>query len=172
MEIETIYESFFDTYRNMGYMISELSRQTLKTAAVEAERRAKESDTIANMRTSSGSPDEMHTRSARNAKVKRRQAEKFRKKLYIKSGGTARADAVPDYKSGAQEDRMDAAALKRHPHRPRKKLGSENPGYYSGPKNPKAQPRASADTTSAAGPRKIKDTYGKEELERQTKRYK
>ena len=32
MNIETIYESFFDTYRNMGYIISELSQRTLARA--------------------------------------------------------------------------------------------------------------------------------------------
>jgi hypothetical protein len=33
MNIQDIYESFFDTYRNMGYIISELSQRTLRRAA-------------------------------------------------------------------------------------------------------------------------------------------
>ena len=33
MKLEDIYESFFDTYRNMGYIISELSQRTLARAA-------------------------------------------------------------------------------------------------------------------------------------------
>ena len=33
MNIETIYESFFDTYRDMGHIISELSQRTMARAA-------------------------------------------------------------------------------------------------------------------------------------------
>jgi len=33
MNIETIYESFVETYRNMGYIISELSQRTMARAA-------------------------------------------------------------------------------------------------------------------------------------------
>ena len=118
MKLEDIYESFFDTYRNVGHMISELSRQTMKTAKVEAERRAKESEEVAEMRPDGDKGDrQAQDLARRNAEVKRRQAEKFGRKLYVQSGGTARADAVPDYKSGEQKKKMDAAAIKRHPNR-------------------------------------------------------
>ena len=42
MNIETIYESFFDTYRNMGHLISELSSGLLRRAAERAETRSSE----------------------------------------------------------------------------------------------------------------------------------
>lgn len=36
MNIETIYESFFNTYRDMGHIISELSQRTLRRASAVA----------------------------------------------------------------------------------------------------------------------------------------
>jgi hypothetical protein len=166
MNIETIYESFVETYRNMGYMISELSKQTIKTAAVEAERRAKESEDVKEYGTEGEDGQKTRDLASRNAKVKRRQAEKFRKKLYVKSGGTARADAVPDYKSGGKEDAMDAAALKRHPYRPDargRRLGAVRPGEGGDPKG-----RVMRDPQWGNN----KSAYGKDEFKRQTKRYK
>ncbi len=43
MNIETIYESFFDTYRNIGYMLSELKQSTIDSTLAA---RKKERDSI------------------------------------------------------------------------------------------------------------------------------
>jgi hypothetical protein len=164
MKLEDIYESFFDTYRNMGYMISELSRQTLKTAAVEADRRAKESDEAAKIKPARGTgtsysdkDKEAQDLARKNAEVKSRQAKKFKKELYVQSGGTARADAVPDYKSGEQKKKMDTAALKRHPQRD--------------PKGKVSRDRAYVGRNELRGGGSTKSAYGEKELERQRKRY-
>lgn len=162
MNIETIYESFFDTYRNVGHLIAELSRQTMKTAAVEADRRAKESEDVAQYGTEGEDGAKTKQLATRNAKVKRAQAKKFKKKLYVQSGGTARADAVPDYKSGGQEDKMDAAALKRHPYR----QGTGYGGFTEKGENPKGPVRRNPQWGNN------KSAYSKEEFKRQSKRYK
>jgi hypothetical protein len=113
-----MYESFYRTYHTMGHLISELSDQTLKTAAVEAERRAKESDDIATKEKGAWHRDEKAEKLAsKDAATKSRQAKKFARKLYVRKGGTARADAVPDYKDDKQKAHMNTAAEKRYPRR-------------------------------------------------------
>ena len=113
-----MYESFYRTYQEMGYLISELSVQTKKTAAVEAERRAVEAEKIA--KGSAGDDGDVRKLAAKEAATKRRQAAKFSRSVYVDSGGTARANAVPSYKSKEQKAEMDKAANERHPSRYRK----------------------------------------------------
>ena len=110
-----MYESFYRTYHTMGHLISELSDQTIKTAAVESKRRAKEAKAIA--KGSAGSDAEPKELASKEAATKERQANKFARKLYVRKGGTARADAVPSYKSKEQKAEMDKAANERHPSR-------------------------------------------------------
>ena len=50
MNIETIYESFFDTYRNMGQIISELSLRTIQQAKTGALAGAEEAEQEARVR--------------------------------------------------------------------------------------------------------------------------
>ena len=74
MNLENIYESFFDTYRNMGYMISELSQGLLQRAADRAERRSAEAGEA------SGRVKDrrLKSRLKRDSERKAAQAERFK----------------------------------------------------------------------------------------------
>ena len=73
MNIQDIYESFFDTYRNMGYMISELSSALLRRAAERASTRSTEAAKArGRVRGSLGK------KLAKDSSRKADQAEKFR----------------------------------------------------------------------------------------------